>query len=145
MVHLSLAHSSVGTGDLANPQGTQQPAEDVVVGDLEGGGQKPQVVPSNVSGEVHLVYVKHGTGFDVCGGRISVDQVKFCAAECAEGATHCGKVAHATRKAELQSGGLCIGGSKKGGSAFLQPVLVSSAEWPPNVTSAIQGTRTTQE
>jgi hypothetical protein len=54
-------------------------------------------------------------------------------------------VAHATRKAELHSGGLYIGGSKKGGSAFLQPFLVTSAEWPPNVTSAIQGTRTTQE
>ena len=128
--------------EMLSPQGTQQTAEDV--GDPGGGSQNPLPVPS-VSGEVRLVFVQRGAGFDVCGGRIGVDQVKFCAAECAEGATHCGKVAHATKKAELQSGGLYIGGSKKGGTAFLQPVLATSSEWPPSVTSALEGTRTTQE
>jgi hypothetical protein len=71
--------------------------------------------------------------------------VKFCAAECVEGATHCDKGAHATKKAELQLGGWYIGSSKKGGTAFLQPVLGTSPEWPSLVTSAPKGTRTTQE
>ena len=44
---------------------------------------------------VRLVCVQRGAGFDVCGGRVGVDQVKFCAAECAEGLSHFGKVAHA--------------------------------------------------
>ena len=42
-------------------------------------------------------------------------------------------------------GGWYIGSSKKGGTAFLQPVLGTSPKWPLLVTSAPKGTRTTQE
>jgi hypothetical protein len=105
---------------------------------------EPQVVVVD-DVKVSVVLMRTAAGIDVCGGRIGTDNTKFCAVECGQYMTSCGRFAAHDKKADLESPCYYIETSKSG-VAFLQPRLqVPVGGFPEVIIDSLSGVRSSQE
>jgi hypothetical protein len=104
---------------------------------------EPQVVVDEF--KVSVVLLRTAAGIDVCGGKVGTDNTKFCAVECAQYMTSCGRFAAHDKKADLDSPCYYIETTKPG-VAFLQPRLQAPAGgFTDVITDSLSGVRSTQE
>ena len=95
---------------------------------VPGGGLKSPPVSVTMSSptvsdvRVSVLFVSFGAGSDVCGGRVGVDNTKFCTLPCVAGSTSCRFATH-DRKANIVGSSFYICTSKSG-VAFMQPRVV---------------------
>jgi hypothetical protein len=104
---------------------------------------EPQVVVDEF--KVSVVLLRTAAGIDVCGGKVGTDNTKFCAMECAQYMTSCGRYAAHDKKADLDSPCYYIETAKPG-VAFLQPRLLAPVGgFSDVITDSLSGVRTAQE
>ena len=93
---------------------------------------------------VSVLFVSSGPGKDVCGGRVGVDNTKFCTLACLEGATSCRFAAH-EKKANIEAAAFYIC-TAKAGTAYVNPRVVEpTMGFSKMIMSAMEDTKTTSE
>ena len=114
-----------------------------------GGGGPAQLgsgIPSPLVSDVFVsvLFVSSGPGKDVCGGRVGVDNTKFCTLPCVGGSTSCRFATH-DKKANVEAPAFYICTSKAG-AAYVNPRVVEpTIGFSQMVLSAMEDTKTTNE
>jgi hypothetical protein len=72
---------------------------------------------------VSVVCVRAGAGYDVCGGRIGTDGLKFCSSQCSNTTKSCGRYRTCETKSDLSAPAYYIEHVKLG-TAYIQPCLL---------------------